>query len=665
MKVTLVSWLYSLETLDKAIEDVGEDRTVVPTSLLSIGAILENKGHRVKIVDPNLLRTYGDSYTDIAKKIVEISDTKIYGFSTASGIFHHSLQLSEEVKKLRPDSVILFGGPHVSVIDELTLQLFSWIDIIIRGEAEQVVPIVVDRLEGNFTLDNVTGITYRKNSQIIRTPEAELIKNLDDLPLPAYDLYPMQKNTIYSLPLEAGRGCPYPCTFCSTNLFWGRQFRMKSVKRLISEIENAKKRFHFETVYLRHDNFLVDRNFVIDFSRAMKESKLDVNWVCSGRIDNVDPELLKIMADGKCSTIEYGVESGSEHVQDSIKKCLNEDQIRRMVKATIDARIKPALFFMCGFPEENTSDLKKTLKIIGELFLVYKDKGYSQILVLYPFPKTEMTRKYKDRLQFYPNRLLLEALKYYPKKFLELAKKYPELFPELYIIKNSYGIKPDEFFKLELFIWRVFQLLTINFPWTMSIVMQQLNGDLELFYKEFPNLENITMDQALIVENFPRCLSSISQKNKIQFPPYTLELWEYEKTMFFALNDYKPANQLSNGGLDNKVRIKLSPNAVIRRFKYDIPSLIRQLKDDIVPNVADNKETIILFLPDSNEHILSLLLDEDLAKILPRLKDINSIGELELLMGDNNLSSQLLQQLIDMGIIISTKGLGKDTIVPC
>src|SRR5205823_1037640 len=150
------------------------------------------------------------------------------------------LRIAAEVKRVRPKSLVVLGGPQASVVDVATMRAYPWIDLVVRGEAEQTLPDLVDALAADSSLAAIPGITFRRNGdgEIVRNPAASLVADLDALPFPAFHLFPDVRFCRH-FPLELGRGCPFSCTFCSTNDFFRRSFRLKSPAQMIADMRRV------------------------------------------------------------------------------------------------------------------------------------------------------------------------------------------------------------------------------------------------------------------------------------------------------------------------------------------------------------------------------------------------------------------------------------------
>ena len=233
------------------------------------------------------------------------------------------------------------------------------IDLVVRGEAEQTLPDLVDALAGHSPLAAIPGITFRRNEdgEIVRNPAAPLVADLDALPFPAFHLFPDVRFCRH-FPLELGRGCPFSCTFCSTNDFFRRSFRLKSPAQMIADMRRVKQTYGINSFELVHDMFTVDRKRVVAFCEALLESKRKnpedaFIWGCSARTDCVDEELIALMSKAGCRGIFFGIETGSKRMQKIIDKGLELNDSAERVRSCDKFKINTAVSLMAGFPGRN------------------------------------------------------------------------------------------------------------------------------------------------------------------------------------------------------------------------------------------------------------------------------------------------------------------------
>ncbi len=379
---------------------------LAPVGLLSLAAVLEAKGLQPEVVDLNRVYYHWlrDSNRDKADFCSfagqyfaggDFNRFDFFGFSTVCSSYPLTLRIAAEVKRARPQSVVVLGGPQASVVDVSTMRAFPWIDVVVRGEAEQSLPELVEALAGRDSLASVPGITFRRDGEIVRNPEAPLILDLDTLPFPAFHLFPDVGHSRH-FPLELGRGCPFSCTFCSTNDFFRRRFRLKSPAQMISDMRRVKQTYGIHSFELVHDMFTVDRKRVAAFCEALIESGEQFIWGCSARTDCIDEELIALMSRAGCRGIFFGIETGSRRMQKIIDKGLELNDSAERVRSCDKYKINTAVSLMAGFPEETMTDLRDTAAFFVDS-LRY-DHADPQLSILAPLAGTPIQTQHRESL---------------------------------------------------------------------------------------------------------------------------------------------------------------------------------------------------------------------------------------------------------------------------
>ena len=367
MRVSLVSSVNLSSWYDQEREDADPSP---PLGLLALAASLEQTGHTPLIYDVNHELSegcveVGDSfYAGVASRILAASPDLV-GFSTLCSSYHIALRLAEAIKNVSPKTPIVFGGPQASVVDELTLASFPSVDFILRGEADHTLPAFLNELASDGKPFSTPGLTWRDGSYLCRNPAAPLIPDLNALPMPAYHLQPggLGKAAV----IDAGRGCPFGCTFCSTSLYWERRYRLKSIDRILWEASELNRLHGASSFSFLHDLFTLNRARIREFCRRLIDERRSWQWSCSARVDCIDPELLQLMAESGCHGIFYGIETGSPRMQKVIRKNLKLDKALAIIEATRTAGINPTVSFITGFPEETEDDVALTFGFIEQL----------------------------------------------------------------------------------------------------------------------------------------------------------------------------------------------------------------------------------------------------------------------------------------------------------
>jgi radical SAM superfamily enzyme YgiQ (UPF0313 family) len=263
-----------------------------------------------------------------------------------------------------------------------------------------------------------------------------VIEDLDNLPPPAFHLYAKAENSGY-MPLEAGRGCPFACSFCSTNDFFRRRFRMKSPDVLVEQMKSLKKAYNVNSFDLIHDMFTVDRRKVVAFCESLSDCGDTLFWGCSARTDCIDDELIDLMAANGCTGIFFGVDSGSDRVQALIQKRLDLSEAAARITRANTRGIQHTVSLITGFPEETKEDLRGTIRFIGES--LRHQHAQIQLHLLAPLAETPITTQYQDQL-IYDDIFSDISFQGWEQDAEErrMIIAHPELFPNFYAVPTRW-----------------------------------------------------------------------------------------------------------------------------------------------------------------------------------------------------------------------------------
>jgi len=451
--------------------------------ILSLAAVLETRGECLYIVDLNrayinyassVSRYVSDDFVEIAACTIASNDCEVYGFSTICSSYPLTLRIAKATKAIRPQSAILLGGPQASVVDVLTLAAFPFIDFVLRGESENTLPLLLDQLRGSSGFDRVSGLTFRSGSRPQRNCNPPVIQDLDSIPPPAYHLTQYLDGATRAS-LELGRGCPFSCTFCSTNDFFRRKFRLRSPRRVLRDMKSLAETYSIRDFELVHDMFTVDRRRVQIFCEAMIASGEGFTWSCSARTDCIDEQLLELMAQAGCTGIFYGVEVGSEKMQTIIDKDLDTRRAHVVIDATERFGISSTVSLICGFPEETWQDVRESMNFF--MHAARCPRSHPQLNLLAPLAETPVFSKHKHEL-------ILEELcscvshqaQSQDRADMEMIAAYPDIFPNFYLIPTP------QLDRKCLFELREFTLMGLaRFRWLMVAIDQSTSGLFDFF----------------------------------------------------------------------------------------------------------------------------------------------------------------------------------------
>lgn len=312
---------------------------------------------------------------------------------TSTPSFQNDIRIIEDIRKKMSNCHIALCGPHASTFPEHILTKYSIIDSILKGEYEYTLLELVNHLEKNLDFKNILGLAYREGIKIIVNNSRKTIDNLDSLPWPEREDVPIYKynDGFCNLPqpnvqMWASRGCPFKCTFClwPQAIYKEHRYRKRNPRDVVNEMEYLVKKFNFKAVYFDDDTFNIDREYVLNICKGIKNRKIAVPWAVMARVDLLDSSLLEIMADSGLYAIKYGIESSDKDILNLCKKDMDLNRAQEMIKVTRQLGIKVHLTFCLGLPGESKETVRRTVNFIDK---VHPDSLQFSFAV--PFPGTK------------------------------------------------------------------------------------------------------------------------------------------------------------------------------------------------------------------------------------------------------------------------------------
>jgi len=379
-----------------------------PMGLAFLAGSAIREGHEVLVYngehDPNLeylnLTTYSSNYYryldaledythPIWQKVAAVMGSfkpDVVGITAFSVKWPSAKRIAAIVKDYDSQVPVVVGGQHVTIMTDDALSDPN-IDFVVRGEGEQTFVEFLSKLGGDQEWQDVAGLSFKKNGQVIHNSPRPLVPDLDELPLPARQcLYDVENYEPHALgKLFASRGCPYQCNYCGTQNIWTYKVRHHSTKRIVEEIRHVRKQYGATYFTFFDDVFGLDRKRAIKLCQGMAQAQLGIRWDCLTRSNLVTDELLSAMKQAGCMKIDMGVESGSDKVLRDTKKGLNTKQILDGARLIKKHGIFLYSFFMVGLPTETEEDVKETIDLLEKL-----KPDWAGISIFTPIPGTEI-----------------------------------------------------------------------------------------------------------------------------------------------------------------------------------------------------------------------------------------------------------------------------------
>lgn len=406
-----------------------------PQGIASIAAVLIKNGYKVEIYNQDV-HHYPDAHLTT---YLDNNDFDIIGVSIIAGYYQYKklLALSQAIAKSknRPEHYII-GGHGPSPEPEYFLNKTE-ADIVVMGEGEETIIELLAALANHDSLHDIKGIAYRDGNEVQVTNRRELIQDIDTIPWPAYDLFPIDhyrllrmphaNHSDFVLPMLSGRGCTFTCNFCYR---MDQGFRPRSAEAIIEEIQYLKKEFGINYIAFSDELLMSSKQRTVEICEAFIKADLNIKWDCNGRLNYASPDVLDIMKKAGCVFINYGIEAFDDKVLQKMNKALTTKQIERGIDATLKAGISPGLNMLFGHIGDNRESLKAAVD-----FLLKHDDGAQMrtIRPVTPYPGSPLYYHaidkglIKDIDDFYQNKHLNSDL--FAVNFTELSEE--ELYSEL------------------------------------------------------------------------------------------------------------------------------------------------------------------------------------------------------------------------------------------
>jgi len=365
-----------------------------PLGLGYISAVLLENGFSVEAVDMNVPAPGTDYHKgwgfdmhqlfERLRKMIENKHPMVVGISTHTRTFPNALRIAGIAKEIDPEIITILGGPHVTFLPSEALERPE-VDVVVRNEGEFTMLELMRYFRDGFgALDKIAGISFRKNGKVVSNPDRPLIEDLDSLPFPARHLFPLNHYRYPGNVLTA-RGCPGRCIFCAARAMSGGRYRMRTPENVVSELIYLYERYQLKYFVFVDDSFTVSKDRVMKICNLIDESGLKIHWGCASRVDSVTEEVLKRMAKSGCDNINFGIESGSQAILDSIRKGITLKQVEEAVQLALKYGITPVCSFMFPHPEDTEETVKETKRLMSRLF----NQGcHISIAITTPFPGT-------------------------------------------------------------------------------------------------------------------------------------------------------------------------------------------------------------------------------------------------------------------------------------
>lgn len=345
-----------------------------PQGLAYLASVLRNRGYSVDVYKQDLNHWPEEHLTAYLNK----SAYDVVALSFIGGYYQYkkALLISEAINRAKNRPIYIIGGHGPSPEPEFFLKK-TGADVVVRGEGEVTICELFDAYAAKRSIVDIKGIAFLQGDQAVITEDRPLIEDIDTIPFPAYDLFPIEHYRLmrkphastsdFLMPVLSGRGCPFTCTFCYR---MDKGFRPRSNAAIIEEISLLQKDYGITYIDFSDELLMSSVKRTTSLCEDLIAAGLKIRWSCNGRLNYAKPELLRLMKEAGCRFINYGIEAMDNDVLQRMNKSLTTKQIVDGIEATLAQDISPGFNILFG----NVGDNKKTLQK-GVDFLLKYDSG--------------------------------------------------------------------------------------------------------------------------------------------------------------------------------------------------------------------------------------------------------------------------------------------------
>lgn len=353
---------------------------------LSSAAVARNDGHDVSYIH---CQTQGIDFKLIKAKFShqkpDLLVIKLEHINISTAL--KTSQIAKDVCNCK----VVFVGPLVTATAQESLKNYNCCDFLLRGEWDYTVSKLAKTLQLNKDFNDVNGLCYRQDGQIMIKDKAPIIEDLDALPFPAYDLIGFSKfyeSVFTHFPVATAitsRGCPFHCVYCVfPNTIYSHKYRAQSPERVLAEALYLQNEFGVRQIRYDDDTFEINKQRVFDICKLFEENDVRLKWIIQSRPSLMTVEMAKALKKAGCVMVLYGVESGDDEILKKIKKSTTTSEIERGVNIAQKYGLDVLNCVMIGFYWDTPETIKRTIDFAFKL-----NAEFTQFSIATPLPGTE------------------------------------------------------------------------------------------------------------------------------------------------------------------------------------------------------------------------------------------------------------------------------------
>ena len=378
-------------------------------AVMKIGLIFPNRDRRYKTIHIGLasLAAYareqhsGLEFSVLDTRVASKKETRefyrnnfdLVGITVFSPVYQEVKNIFEKIRYTQPEAKICLGGPYVTTIRQKIFEETP-ADFAVYGEGEISFSELISHLRGFEELRNINGLMYKNGDGVIVNPPREKIKDLDNLPIPAYDLWPMERYPLHRV--VTGRGCPYACAWCNSSSIWDQTQRYMSPAKMVEEVEFLLDHYGKKIFSFGDNSFNADLNRVEEFCDLLIEKGIRILWTTSIRADNMTTEAARKMKKAGCYNVAVGIESANNEILRKMGKNTTIEKITAGIDILKEAGIEIMAQYVIGSPYDTLQSVKESIAYARQ-----SPCDYSNFYMVLPFEGTAQWDYVKEHGKLY------------------------------------------------------------------------------------------------------------------------------------------------------------------------------------------------------------------------------------------------------------------------
>lgn len=364
---------------------------------MNIGLIFPNKDRRYKTVHLGLayLAAYArEHHHDLNFQVLDTrvatsKETKkfftttfdLVGITVFSPVYYEVISIFNKLKKFNPASPVCLGGPYVTTIMEDIFRKTP-AEFAVYGEGEITFSELISHLKGTKALEEIEGLMYKgEQKEIVKNPPRPYMSDLNLIPMPAYDLFPMERYPLHRM--VTSRGCPYTCAWCNSSSIWNHSYRSRSPENTIEEIEFLLKTYGKKIFVFGDNSFNINMKRVDKFCDQLLIKNIKILWSVSLRSDIMTQELAYKMKEAGCYNVAIGIESANNEILSHISKAITIEAISAGISMLKNAGIEIMSQYVIGSPYETLETVKQSVE-----YARHSGCDYTNFYTVLPFKGT-------------------------------------------------------------------------------------------------------------------------------------------------------------------------------------------------------------------------------------------------------------------------------------